>query len=56
MILLKVVDVCFGVVLCSEVGNVVLHALPTPRAVVIARCRCLQALPTHSVVAMRIGI
>jgi len=31
MILLKVVVVCFGVVLCSEVDNVVLHALPTPR-------------------------
>ena len=30
MILLKVVYVCFGVVLCTEVGNVVLHALPTP--------------------------
>ena len=29
MILGKVVDVCFGVVLCTEVGNVVLHALPT---------------------------
>jgi len=30
IILLKVVTVCFGVVLCSEVDNVVLHALPTP--------------------------
>jgi len=29
-ILLKVVDVCFGAVLCSEVGNVALHDLPTP--------------------------
>jgi len=34
MILLKVVDVCFGVVLCSEFGNVVLHAIPTPGAAV----------------------
>jgi len=56
MILLKVVDVCFGVVLCSAVGSVVLHALPKPRAVVVARCRCLQALPTLSDVAVRIGI
>ena len=56
MILLKVVDVCFGVVLCSEVGNVVLHALPTPRAVVVARFRCLQALPTLSGIVVRIGI
>ena len=32
--ILKVVDVCFGVVLCSEVGNVALHALPTPGAAV----------------------
>jgi len=56
MILLKVVDVCFGVFLSSEVSNVVLHALPKPYAVVAARCRCLQALPTLSDVAVRIGI
>jgi len=49
--ILKVVDVCFGVVLCSEVGNVFLHALPKPRAVVVTRRRCLQALPTLSGVA-----
>ena len=55
MILLKVV-VCFGVFLSSEVGNVVLHALPKPYAVVDVRCRCLQALPMLSDVAVRIDI
>jgi len=56
MILLKVVDVCFGVFLSSEVGNVVLHALPKPYAFVVVRCRCLQALPMLSDVAVRICV
>jgi len=31
-IILKYVGVCIGVVLCSEVGNVTLHALTAPGA------------------------